>query len=319
MFRDTKINTPFTNLTKLIKQKCLSAGFVKIGVSKAKVLNKEKEFFKSWLDDKKHADMEWLNKSMEKRVNPKLVMDNVISFISLAYSYDTSFDHKDDRKIPKISRYAWGDKDYHKIIKKKLKSLSKEIEDLSPGLKTKYYVDDGPVMEKVWAEKSGLGWMGKHTNIINPDIGSFIFLSVILINCELEYDEPLENLCENCRICLEACPTGALYDEYKLDSNLCISYQTIENKNEIPYHIDLNNWIFGCDICQDVCPFNTRKLLTNDTNFFPKDILFNNTFDYLLKISEEEYDIIFKGSAVKRVKYKNWRRNLKKARKLIVT
>lgn len=313
IYQNTKSSGTPINLTKLIKQKCLNAGFVKIGVSKAEVLNNEKEFFKSWLDDGKHADMLWLNKSMEKRVNPNLVMDGVTSVISLAYLYDTTYAHKDDKKIPKISRYAWGNRDYHKIIKKKLKSLCKEIECLSEGLNTKYYVDDGPIMDKVWAQKSGIGWMGKHTNIINPDVGSFFFLSEILINCELEYDELIEDLCENCSICMEACPTGALYEAYKLDSNLCISYHTIENKNEIPDHIDLNNWIFGCDICQDVCPFNTRKFLTNDTDFYPKDNIFNKTLDYLLKISEEEFNKIFEGSAVRRVKYKGWRRNLKKA------
>ena len=313
IYQDTKNNAPLTNLTKLIKQKCSEAGFVKIGVSKAKVLNKEKDFFKSWLDDGKHANMDWLNKSMKKRVNPKLVMNGVNSVISLAYLYDTSFIHKDDKKIPKISRYAWGNRDYHKIIKKKLKSLCKEIEDLSPRLETKYYVDDGPIMDKVWAEKSGIGWMGKHTIIINPDVGSFFFLSEILINCELEYDEPIENLCENCSICLDACPTGALSEAYKLDSNLCVSYQTVENKDEIPGHINLNNWIFGCDICQDICPFNTKRFLSKERDFFPKENIFNKTYDYLLKISEEEFDKIFEGSAIRRVKYKGWRRNLKKA------
>ena len=313
IYRDTISNDTHPNLTKLIKQKCLNTGFDKVGISKANKLNKEKEFFRSWLDDGKHADMEWLNQSMEKRVNPKLIMDGVLSVISLAYLYDTSFVHKDEKEIPKISRYAWGNRDYHKIIKKKLKSLCKEIEGLYEGLKTKYYVDDGHVMDKVWAEKSGIGWMGKHTNIINPDVGSFFFLSEILINCELEYDEPIENLCENCSICLEACPTGALYEAYKLDSNLCISYQTIENKNEIPDYINLNNWIFGCDICQDVCPFNSKKLLTEEKDFYPKEKIFNQTFDNLLKISDVEFENIFEGSAVRRVKYKSWRRNLKKA------
>jgi epoxyqueuosine reductase len=168
-------------------------------------------------------------------------------------------------------------------------------------------------MEKHWAVKSGVGWMGKHTNVIDPETGSFFFLSEILINAELEYDEPIKDLCGTCKICISACPTGAIYEPYKLDANLCISYQTIENKNEIPDYIDLNGWIFGCDICQDVCPYNKRKFFTEDKNFYPKKNIFNKTYEELLNLSEEEFNKEFEGTPVRRTKYTGWRRNLLKS------
>jgi epoxyqueuosine reductase len=308
---------PAQHLNKLIKQICLNAGFTKVGISRANELTEEKEFLYKWLNEKRNADMEWLSKNVEKRCNLKLIQESIISVISLAYLYDTPNSHTEDKSIPKISRYAWGKRDYHKVIKKKLKSVCKEIKKISPEIETRFYIDDGPVMEKVWAVKSGIGWMGKHTNIINPDIGSFFFLSEILINCKLEYDKPMEDLCESCNICVNACPTGAIYNDYKLDSNLCISYQTIENRGEIPESLNLYSWIFGCDICQDVCPFNQGRIFTNDKNFFPLHNVVNKTFDELLEISEEEFNKIFEGSSIKRTKYKGWLRNLKKAKQEI--
>jgi len=302
------------NFTNIIKRKCFEYGFIKVGVSKAEELQTEGLYLKEWLDENRNADMKWMNKSFEKRKNPKLIIEDVKSVISLAYLYDTPIAHSENKNVPKISRYAWGERDYHKIIRKKLKLLCNEIESLYPEIKTRYYVDDGPVMDKAWAVKAGIGWMGKHTNIINPEIGSFFFLAEILINIELPYDSPIEDLCKSCRLCLDACPTGALFDEYKLDANLCISYQTIENRSEIPKEIDLNGWIFGCDICQDVCPYNGRQVFTDDSNFFPKKEIFNKTYDDLLDMSEEEFNKTFEGTPVRRTKYKGFIRNLTKAK-----
>lgn len=301
------------NLSNNIKKIFYEAGFLKVGFAKAGKLNQENIFLQKWLDEKKNADMDWLNKSFEKRINPKLIMEDVKSIISLAYLYDTPVAHSENKNIPKISRYAWGKRDYHKVIKEKLKILCKEIEVLSPGIKTKYYVDDGPVMDKVWAVKAGVGWMGKHTNVISPDTGSFFFLATILINFELDYDNAVEDLCKSCMLCINACPTGAIYDEYKLDANLCISYQTIENRNEIPEEINLNGWIFGCDICQDICPYNSKNIFTDEINFFPKEDLLNKNYDELLKMNEEEFNINFSETPVKRTKFSGWRRNLMKA------
>ncbi|MBK8549898.1 MAG: tRNA epoxyqueuosine(34) reductase QueG [Ignavibacteria bacterium] len=300
------------DLTYLIRQKCLKAGFIKAGISKAEELKEEGMYLKEWLDEGRNADMKWMNNTFEKRIDPKLVMEDVKSVISLAYLYDTPVAHSESKDIPKISRYAWGERDYHKIIKGKLKLLCKEVEEMQEGIKTRFYVDDGPVMDKAWAVRSGIGWLGKNTNVINPEFGSFFFLATILINTELDYDKPVDDLCRGCSICINECPTGAIYDEYRIDANLCISYQTIENRNDIPEDIDLSGWIFGCDICQDVCPFNDNKFFTTDPQFFPKKEIFNKTHSELSDISEEQFNRIFEGTPVRRTKYKGWVRNLKK-------
>lgn len=304
-----------TELTNIIKRKCLEAGFIKVGIAKAEELKTEGLYLKEWLDENRNADMKWMNKSFEKRTDPRLVMHDVKSVISLAYLYDTPVPHSENKKIPKISRYAWGERDYHKVIKSKLKILCKEIEMISQEIKTLYYVDDGPVMDKAWAVRAGVGWMGKNTNIIHPEIGSFFFLTEILINVELDPDKPIEDLCKSCSLCIEACPTNALYDEYKLDSNLCISYQTIENRNEIPQEIDLNGWIFGCDICQDVCPYNSGNVFTENEIFLPRKELIDKTYEELSQLDEETFNKIFEGTPVRRTKYKGFMRNLARASK----
>lgn len=304
-------------LTAAIKKICLDEGFAKVGIAKAEPLSGEEPYFKKWLADGMNGTMAWMNNSVDKRLDPLKIKEDTKSIISLAYIYDTPVLHSEDPDIPKISRYAWGKRDYHKVIKKKLKAVCKHIEELSPGIETRPYVDDGPVMDKAWAVRSGIGWMGKHTNVINPEIGSFFFLSEILINADLDYDEPIEDLCRKCTLCINACPTGAIYDEYKLDANLCISYQTIENRGNIPDEIDLNGWVFGCDICQDVCPYNGRKVFTEDDNFFPRPGVINKTYDEQLSLNEEEFNTIFEGTPVRRTKYTGWMRNLTKAKQEI--
>ena len=304
-------------LTNAIKKMCLDEGFAKVGIAKAEALTNEEPYFKKWLANGMNGTMAWMSSSIEKRLDPLKIKENTRSIISLAYLYDTPVLHSENENIPKISRYAWGKRDYHKVIKKKLKAVCKAIEELSPGIETRAYVDDGPVMDKAWAVRSGIGWMGKHTNVINPEIGSFFFLSEILINTELEYDEPIEDLCRKCTLCINACPTGAIYDEYKVDANLCISYQTIENRGDIPEEIDLEGWVFGCDICQDVCPYNGRKVFTEDDNFFPRPDVINKTYDEQLSLNEEEFNTIFEGTPVRRTKYTGWMRNLTKAKQEI--
>lgn len=300
------------NITNIIRQKCLEAGFIKTGISKAEVLKGEGIFLKKWLDGNMNADMKWMNNTYDKRISPELVMSEVKSVISLALLYDTPFAHKEDLNIPKISRYAWGERDYHKIIKKKLKTLCIEIEKLRDDLKTRAYIDDGPVMDKAWAVKSGIGWMGKHTNVINKDFGSFFFIATILINAELEYDKPVEDLCRGCSLCVTACPTGAIHEEYSVDANLCISYQTIENRNEIPEELDLSGWIFGCDTCQDVCPFNDNIFFTDNKLFYPRDEIKDKKAGEFLSLDEDSFNNLFEGTPVRRTKYKGFIRNIKK-------
>ncbi len=297
-------------LSDKIKEFCLAEGFFKTGFSKYEKLTNEVTHLNNWISEGRNADMNWISRNEEKREDISLILSGVKSVISLAYMYDTPFLH--DESLPKISRYAWGKTDYHKVLKSKLEIICNKIKSICGDAETKYYVDDGPVMEKVWAVKSGIGWLGKHGNVINEERGSFFFLCEILINKELNYDNPVDNLCESCKICIDACPTGAIYDDYKVDSNLCISYHTIENKNEIPSYIDLSGWIFGCDICQDVCPFNKRKHFTDDNNFYPMKEVFGKTADELKSLSKEKFDTLFVDSPVKRTKYAGWQRNLNK-------
>ncbi len=313
-FRISNLNLMKDILTNIIKQKCTDAGFMKCGISSAVELKTEGLYLKEWLDENRNADMKWMKDSFEKRVNPELVMNDVESVISLAYLYDTPFAHSENKDIPKISRYAWGERDYHKVIRTILKPLCLDIENLSEGIKTKFYIDDGPVMDKAWAVRSGIGWIGKHTNVIIPETGSYFFLATILINTALEYDKPIEDMCKSCVLCINSCPTGAIYDEYKLDANLCISYQTIENRGDIPDNINLNGWVFGCDICQDVCPYNSNKVFSTETNFLPKKEIINKNYDELLEMTEVDFNKTFEGTPVKRTKYRGWIRNLKKAK-----
>ena len=330
------------SIKNIIVKKSIELGFIKTGFAHADILNEESENLHKWINNGYDAGMKWIQKNFEKRKDITKIMSDAKTVISLAYNYYTPFSH--DEKLPKISRYAWG-KDYHKIMKHKLQELCKFIEEkvnceerideaipksgannelasclpvpqafrqvLPLKIHCIYYVDDGPVMDKVWAKRAGIGWQGKHTNIISPEYGSWIFLCEIITNLDCNvYDKPIEDLCGSCRICIDVCPTGAIVDEYQLDSNLCISYQTIENKGDIPNYIDLNGWLFGCDVCQDVCPFNSNDKMTNDKSFYPKQEIFNKTKEELENITEKEFKDICKDSPVKRTKYKGWKRNL---------
>lgn len=298
------------NLTNFIKALAKEYGFIKCGIARAEKLNSEFLYLKHWVKEKYSGEMVWFEKSLEKRINPSLILEDVKSVVSLAYLYDSREQHSLDKNRAKVSRYAWGSIDYHKVLKKKLKEITNKIKEADNHIKIKYYVDDGPVMEKVWAVRAGIGWMGKNTNVIDPVIGSFFFLSEILINKELLYDQPIEDMCETCNICINACPTGALIDEYKLDASLCISYLTIENRMEIPQHIDLDGWIFGCDICQEVCPYNKHRFVTNEVGFLPSKKIYNKPFSELLKMEKEEFEREFASSAIRRTRYEGLKRNI---------
>jgi len=327
-------------LQNQIRSKAAELGFTACGFAKYEVLEEESAKLRRWLDEGMQADMGWIEKGFDKRKDIRNILPDAKSVISLAFNYYTPFEHSETS--PKISRYAWG-KDYHKVLKKKLKELCSIISSFPDPIQNeekmicRAYVDDGPVMDKAWAERAGLGWMGKHTNIINPDFGSWFFICSIITNIEFEhYDSPVEDLCGGCSLCISACPTGAITDEYVVNARKCISYQTIENRGEIPEEIDLDGWIFGCDVCQDVCPYNSPKynLVTEEKGFYPKkEILplykgecpqdegvFNKqtspnpflTKEGTLDLTEEEFNELFADSPIKRTKYKGWRRNLER-------
>jgi len=297
-----------------IKSLCFTNGFAKAGISTPELTKKDIDNFEQWLNEGKHAGMQWLETQREKRKNPALILKDIKSVISLAYIYDTPCIH--DESHPKISRYAWGKTDYHKYLKRKLKKLCTEIKiELQtefPEIKLLYYVDDGPVAEKSFALKSGIGWQGKNSLVINPEFGSYFFLCEILTNIELKPDKPVEDLCGSCSICSNACPTGALDEEYRLNANLCIAYHNIENKNDIPAYINFQNWLFGCDICQDVCPYNKHKCFTSETGFFPLPELFNKSITAYQSVNEMLFNRLFASSPLKRLKFDRFRRNLKK-------
>jgi len=342
------LNLTSQNIKNQISAKAKELGFTKCGFAKYEVLEDESARLRKWLDSGMQADMAWIEKGFEKRKDLRLIMPEAKSVISLAFSYYTPFEH--DESKPKISRYAWG-KDYHKLLKPKLKELCEFIatppQPSPKGRESKSnlpiicraYVDDGPVMDKAWAVKAGIGWMGKHTNVINPDFGSWFFISEIISNLEFEtYDTPIEDMCGECSLCISACPTGAIVSEYVVDSNKCISYQTIENRGEIPPEIELDGWIFGCDVCQDVCPYNSPRYnhVTEEKGFWPKELtsppspllkgeggnppevtkhpIINLNIEELSSFTEEQFVEIFADSPVKRTKFKGWNRNLNRLR-----
>ena len=254
--------------------------------------------------------MNWMEKRKDERGNIFNYFTEVKSVISVGLNYYSGHDQNDLKSNYKFSNYAWGD-DYHHIIKSKLYELMKHIKDEYPDVKAIACIDTSPIMEKLWAQKSGIGWQGKHTNLITRDYGSWLFLGEILVDIELEYDnEFIEDLCGSCTACIDSCPTHAL-DEYQIYAEKCISYFTIEHKGEFPSNTELDNWIYGCDICQEVCPWNQKfSQITNEKKFYPKEeILFWTDKDWE-SISTDEFRKIFKGSAVKRTKHAGLLRNI---------
>lgn len=298
------------SFTQYIKEKAKDIGFEKIGITQAVSTDEERIQLEDWLKNKHHGTMNWMEKRKDERGNIFNYFTEVKSVISVGLNYYSGHDQNDLKSNYKFSNYAWGD-DYHHIIKSKLYELMKHIKDEYPDIKAIACVDTSPIMEKLWAQKSGIGWQGKHTNLITRDYGSWLFLGEILVDIELEYDnEFIEDLCGSCTACIDSCPTHAL-DEYQIYAEKCISYFTIEHKGEFPSNTELDNWIYGCDICQEVCPWNQKfSQITNEKKFYPKEeILFWTDKDWE-SISTDEFRKIFKGSAVKRTKHAGLLRNI---------
>ncbi|MFZ1704087.1 MAG: tRNA epoxyqueuosine(34) reductase QueG [Saprospiraceae bacterium] len=300
------------DITKSIKQKAEELGFLSIGVVKAERLDEAALHLERWLNKGLHGEMSYMENHFEKRVDPRLLVSGAKSVISLAYNY-FSTEKQVDSTAPKISMYAFG-KDYHKVVRKKLNLLFQFIQEKVGKVEGRVFVDSAPVLEREWAKKSGIGWVGKHTLLVHPKKGSYFFLGEIILDVDLEYDPPIKDYCGTCRKCIDACPTDAIHqDGYFVDGSKCISYLTIELKDKISssFKGKMENWMFGCDICQDVCPWNRFSEPHNEGAFKPSDNLLTMTKEAWLDLSETTFQRLFEGSAVKRTKYEGLKRNIR--------
>jgi epoxyqueuosine reductase len=306
----TTTNT--TSLSKLIKERAFAEGFDKVGIVRAERLNTESELLDQWLVRHYHANMKWMERDPSNRVDPREIFPAARSVAVVAINYYTPSAHQDSNQTGKVSRYAWGD-DYHEIVSTRLRSLLHWIKEQTPGVEGKVCVDIQPMMDKAWAVRAGLGWLGKHSNVITHEFGSWVFIGELLLNIELEYDaETVEDHCGTCTLCIDACPTGAIVEPYVVDSNRCISYATIELRDpEIasPLAERLSGWFYGCDICQDVCPWNRFEQTTNEKRFEPREENINANLTDILELTPETYARRFRGSSMKRAKLSGLQRN----------
>ncbi|GAB4344782.1 MAG: tRNA epoxyqueuosine(34) reductase QueG [Flammeovirgaceae bacterium] len=295
--------------SEMIKHKSKELGFEYCGISKADFLEEEAPRLEKWLNQNAHGKMSYMENHFDKRLDPRLLVPNAKSVISLTMNYFPEKDLSTENNY-KIAKYAYGE-DYHFVIKRKLNELFQYIKENIGEVEGRVFVDSAPVMERAWAAKSGLGWMGKHTLLIRKGVGSFFFLAEIISDLVLEEDSPTKDYCGTCKRCIEACPTEAI-TPYWVDASKCISYLTIELKEAIPndFKGKMENWIFGCDICQDVCPWNRFSTTTKEKAFSPHPDLETMTKRDWIELTEEVFGKIFKKSAVKRTKFIGLKRNI---------
>ncbi|HOI28255.1 MAG TPA: tRNA epoxyqueuosine(34) reductase QueG [Melioribacteraceae bacterium] len=295
---------------QIVIEKARELGFDLVGFAKAERLTDELSHLNEWLSRGYNAGMDYMNRNLGKREDVNLILPGAKCVISLAINYYTDHSHCNQNGIGKISRYAWG-KDYHLIVWDKLEILEKQLNELDPDFRSISYVDTGPVMDKSWAVRAGIGWLGKHSNVISKEMGSWFFLSTLITNQEFEYNEPVVDHCGTCRACLDACPTKAIVDDYIVDSNRCISFLTIENKGDIENSIkdNFDNWLFGCDVCQDVCPWNNKfSVVTGEGAFEPANGTGFRLSD-VINLSQAEFNSKFETSPLKRAKLNGLKRN----------
>ena len=298
------------NYSQLIKQKAEKFGFQSCGISKAEFLEEEAPRLETWLNKGYHGEMKYMENHFDKRLNPTLLVDGAKSVISLSYNYFPKV-KIDEINNFKISKYAYGE-DYHEVIKDILKNMVAELQEEIGGFGFRVFVDSAPVLEKAWARKSGLGWVGKNANLITKKHGSFYFLAEIICDLELDYDLAVTDHCGSCRACIDACPTQAIVSDRIVDGSKCISYATIELKNEIPDYFNgkMDDWMFGCDVCQDVCPWNRFSAPTLQEKFAPNFQKLNFRKNEWKELTQELFSEIFKKSAVKRTKFSGLMRNI---------
>jgi epoxyqueuosine reductase len=298
--------------TDEIKLKAKDLDFSKVGIAHAEQLIAESELLKTWLLNGFHGGMEWMSKNYEKRIDAKKVYPEAKSIIVGSFNYYTGYRYPTEKNAVKISRYALGE-DYHVVIKKKLDTLLRFIKEKNPKAEGKIYVDSGAIMEKAWAQRAGLGWVGKNTIINTREFGSWFFLGVILLNIELDSDKPIKDYCGSCNRCIDACPTQAIVAPYVLDTRKCISYLTIEHKGAVDSSLSekFENWIYGCDICQDVCPWNKKfASISGVGEFIPNERIINMNLPDFQSITLEDFKILFSKSAIKRIKHQKFLENI---------
>ncbi len=296
---------------KLIKDKALELGFMHMGVARAEQMDVEAKRLEMWLNQNHHGKMGYMANHFDKRIDPRKLVDGAKSVISLTYNYHSP-EMQRDPDAPKISQYAYG-KDYHFVIKDKLKSLLGYIREEIGEVNGRCFVDSAPVLERDWARRSGVGWVGKHTLLLHPKVGSYFFLAELIIDLELATDDPIRDHCGTCTRCIDACPTEAISPQgYVMDGSKCISYLTIELKEAIPAEFKgkMEGWMFGCDICQQVCPWNRFATPHAEPEFEPHPDLLEMSRQDWEEITEEVFRKVFKKSAVKRTKFAGLKRNI---------
>ena len=294
-----------------LKKKSLELGFLDCGIARADELEEDKTRLDQWLKKDYHGEMGYMENHHQKRVDPRKLVDGARSLIIVLQNYHTGAGQTDP-EAPRISRYAFG-KDYHKIVRKKLDLLLGWMHEEMGDVSGRVFVDSAPVMERAWGRIGGLGWIGKHSLLLNRKFGSWFFLGVIICDLELEPDSPMNEYCGECTHCIDACPTGAILPGRTVDSNRCISYLTIESKaGSITQEFKgkMNNWAFGCDICQDVCPWNKNAHPHDEEWLKPRPGLLEMTREEWMNLDEDQFNETFEGSAVKRTRYSGLRRNL---------
>ncbi|KAB1156777.1 tRNA epoxyqueuosine(34) reductase QueG [Flavobacterium luteum] len=300
---------PTSHYTSFIKSEAQRLGFLTCGISKSGFLEEEAPRLERWLNQNHHGQMSYMENHFDKRLNPNLLVDDAKSVISLLLNYYPSeFQNEESYKI---SKYAYG-QDYHFVMKEKLNQLLHSIQSTIGEVSGRAFVDSAPVLDKAWAAKSGLGWIGKNSNLLTQQVGSFYFIAELIIDLELEYDHATTDHCGTCTACIDACPTEAIVAPYIVDGSKCISYFTIELKDNIPEAMKgkFNDWAFGCDICQDVCPWNKFSKPHSEPLFNPNPDLLSMTKKDWEEITEETFKKVFKNSAVKRTNFEGFNRNI---------
>jgi len=299
-------------LTEALKKRAAELGFQKVGVVRAEALREEGARLEEWLRRGFHGEMAWMARAPERRTDPSLFLPGARSVVVVAMNYYTPHEHTGGPGTGKISRYAWGD-DYHDVLGERLRELLAFVKELAPEAEGKVCVDAQPTMDKAWAVRAGLGWIGKHTNLITRDYGSWVFLGEIILDIELEYDARREeDHCGTCTLCIDSCPTGAITEPYVVDSKRCLSYATIELRApELPpeVHGHLDGWLYGCDVCQDVCPWNRFEQETGEPRFQPRPDSVSADLLKIVELTPEDFAARFRRSPVKRAKLSGLQRN----------